>query len=124
MQILFGMVVTKLIMIFLNNSIMKQLDWLGTSREGLLNEVAWVKLKERRTYHKLNMIYKILNNLAPSYLQELCPVQVRSITAYNLRTGEDYHVPHARTERFKKPFQFPQSNFGTLCHLTFVALTH
>ena len=82
-------------MIFLNNSSMKQLDWLGTSREGLLNEVAWVKLKERRTYHKLNMIYKILNNLAPSYLQELCPVQVRSITAYNLRTGEDYHVPHA-----------------------------
>ena len=73
----------------------------GTSREGLLNEVAWVKLKERRTYHKLNMIYKIL---APSYLQELCPVQVTSITAYNLRTGEDYHVPHARTERFKKSF--------------------
>ena len=36
----------------------------GTSRERLLNEVAWVKLKERRTYHKINMIYKILNNLA------------------------------------------------------------
>ena len=76
----------------------------GTSRERLLNEVAWVKLKERRTYHKLNMIYKILNNLAPSYLQELCPVQVRSIAAYNLRTGEDYLIPHARTERFKKSF--------------------
>jgi hypothetical protein len=76
----------------------------GTSRERLLNEVAWVKLKERRTYHKLDMIYKKLNNLAPYYLQGPCPVQVRSITAYNLRTGEDYHIPHARTERFKKYF--------------------
>ncbi len=66
----------------------------GTSRERLLNEVAWVKLKERHTYHKLKIIYKILNNLAPSYLQELCPVQVRSITVYNLHTGEDYHIPH------------------------------
>ena len=96
----------------------------GTSRERFLNEVAWVKLKERRTYHKLNVIYKILNNLAPSYLQELCPVQVRYIIAHNLRTGEDCHIPHARTERFKKSFSVPQSNFGTLCHLTFAALTH
>ena len=76
----------------------------GTSRESLLNEVAWVKLKERRSYHKLKMIYKILNNLAPSYLLQLCPVQVRSVSAYNLRTGDDYHIPHARTECFKKSF--------------------
>ena len=48
----------------------------GTSRESLLNEVAWVKLKETRSYHKLKMIYKIFNNLAPSYLLQLCPVQV------------------------------------------------
>ena len=76
----------------------------GTSRESLLNEVAWVKLKETRSYHKLKMIYKILNNLALSYLLQLCPVQVRSVSAYSLRTGDDYHIPYARTEGFKKSF--------------------
>ena len=76
----------------------------GTSRESLLNQVAWVKLKERRSYHKLKMIYKILNNLAPSYLLQLCPVQVRSVPAYNLRTGDITYIPHARTERFNKSF--------------------
>ena len=76
----------------------------GTCRESLLNDLAWVKLKERRLYHELKMIYKILDNLATPYLLELCPVQVTSVTSYNLRTGEDYHIPHGRTERFKKSF--------------------
>lgn len=63
----------------------------GTSCESLLNDTtspAWAKLKERRSYHKLKMIYKILNNLAPSYLLQLFPVQLRSISVYK-------HRPHA-----------------------------
>ena len=78
---LFGMAVVKPIAIFLNNFTETARVVTGaikeTSGKCLLNE-AWVKLKERCSYHELKMIYKILNNFAPSYLLQLCPVQVRS----------------------------------------------
>ena len=46
------------------------------------------------------------------------------LTAYNLRTGEDYHIPaHARTERFKKSFSLSSVKlWNTL--VPFDILTH
>ena len=48
----------------------------GTHRENLLCETVWVTLKNRRKDHKLIMMYKLLNNLTPIYLSELCPIEV------------------------------------------------
>ena len=57
----------------------------GKQRENLLCETAWVTLKNRRKDHKLIMMYKLLNNLTPIYLSELCPISNNSRTNYNLR---------------------------------------
>jgi hypothetical protein len=76
----------------------------GTSRESLLKEAAWVKLRSRRSDHKLFMMFKILNNLAPPYLLELRPEHIRTKLAYTLRTHDDLCVPFARTERLQKSF--------------------
>jgi hypothetical protein len=76
----------------------------GTSRESLLKEAAWVKLRSRRSDHKLFMMFKILNNLAPPYLLQLRPEHIRTKLAYTLRTHDDLCVPFARTERLQKSF--------------------
>ena len=76
----------------------------GTHRENLLCETAWVTLKNRRKDHKLIMMYKLLNNLTPIYLSELCPISNNSRTNYNLRNNYNLSVPPSRTERHKKSF--------------------
>ena len=60
----------------------------GTHRESLLTETAWTTLKDRRSNHKLSMMYKIVMNLAPPYLTE----------------SDNLVVLYARIERFKKTF--------------------
>jgi hypothetical protein len=77
----------------------------GTSRESLLKETAWLRLRSRRSDHKLFIMFKILNNLAPPYLLELRTEHtVRTKSAYTLRTHDDLCVPFARTERLQKSF--------------------
>lgn len=76
----------------------------GTHRENLLCETAWVTLKNRRKDHKLIMMYKLLNNTAPTYLLELCPTSNNSRTNYNLRTSCNLSIPPSRTERHKNSF--------------------
>ena len=76
----------------------------GTHRESLLEETAWVRLSDRRSDHKLYMMFKIVNRLAPSYLTSLCPSTFASRTTYSLRGNDDLIIPYARTERFKKSF--------------------
>jgi hypothetical protein len=72
----------------------------GTHRESLLNETAWSTLKARRNDHKLFMMYKIVNNLAPPYLSELHPENVSSRSNRSLRANDNLNF--ARTERYKK----------------------
>ena len=43
-----------------------------TSNKKVLNELGWSTLANRRTYHRLVLFYKILNNLAPQHLKRLC----------------------------------------------------
>ena len=59
----------------------------GTNRANLLKDTAWVILKDRRSDHKLFMMFKIVYNLAPTYLLELCPEYVSSRTNYSLRAN-------------------------------------
>ena len=49
-------------------------------------------------------MYKIVYNLAPAYLLELCPEYVSSRTNYSLRANDNLVVPFARTERYKRSF--------------------
>ena len=52
------------------------------------------------------MMYRLLNNLAPHYLMELCPESTSSRTSYNLRSSNNLSLPCARTERLKKSYIF------------------
>lgn len=74
----------------------------GTYRVNLLKETAWRTLKERRVDHKLFMMYKIVNDLVPSYLVELRPDNVNSRSSRNLRNHNDLIVPFARTGIYVK----------------------
>ena len=43
----------------------------GTSRVAVLQDLGWPTLAERREIHKLSLLFKIYNNLAPQYLVDL-----------------------------------------------------
>ena len=75
----------------------------GTHRDSLLKETAWITLKERRNDHKLIMMYKIVNNLVPTYLYYLFLENISSRSNRSLLLANDnLSVPFARTERYKK----------------------
>ena len=56
------------------------------------------------------MIYKLINNLVPLYLSELCPKYVKSRTNYDLRANDHLIVPFFRTKRFKNSFLISSIN--------------
>ena len=78
----------------------------GTSKHHLMQEIGWEDLKTRRAIHKLLLYFKILNNLCPSYLTNLLPLQVSERTNYSLRTASNYSLFASRSdhERFKRSF--------------------
>ena len=48
----------------------------------LYKEISWLTLDDRRKYQKLILIYKIINGLAPQYLNNIFPLPVNSRTDY------------------------------------------
>ena len=52
-------------------------------------------------------MYKIANNLAPSYLSDIVPTTVEESTPYNLRSGNNIRLPQCKTESYKRSF-FPR----------------
>ena len=72
----------------------------GTSKHRLMQEIGWEDLKTRRAIHKLLLYFKIVNNLCPSYLTNLLPLQVSERTNYSLRTASNYSFFASRSERF------------------------
>ena len=76
----------------------------GINRESLLVDIAWPTLKYRRNVHKLCMMYRLRNNLAPQYLRKLCPELTSSRTNYKLWSSSNLSLPLVRTERLKKSF--------------------
>jgi hypothetical protein len=79
-----------------------------TRHENLLQEVGWAPLSDRRTHHRLNLMYKIQNRLAPQYLRDSCPPLTNERTNYNLRTGMNITTPLPKTVTYQKSF-LPQS---------------
>jgi hypothetical protein len=79
-----------------------------TNHEDLLQELGWPPLSDRRTHHRLNLMYKIQKGLAPEYLKGRCPPLTNERTIYNLRTGMNITTPLPKTVTYQKSF-FPQS---------------
>jgi hypothetical protein len=79
-----------------------------TSHEKLLEELGWPPLSTRRKQHRMNLMFKIQNNLSPPYLRDICPPLTRDRTIYELRTGMNITTPLPKTVTYQKSF-IPQS---------------
>ena len=74
------------------------------STQGLYDETAWEPLSSRRDFHRLVLMYKIINGKAPSYLTELIPNLVQHRTGYPLRNRGNLDIPLSRTNQHKQSF--------------------
>ena len=86
-----------------------------TSNDRLLLELNWIPLRQRRTNHKRVMLYKIIHELAPSYLTAILP-RPRD-AGYRLRSFNNMSLPtpSARLSCAKKNlFWTRQLNLGIL----------
>ena len=79
-----------------------------TNIESLYFETGWEKLSERRKFRKLNLFYKIQNNMAPQYLIDCMPTTVGETMHYSLRNADNYNIPRCRLQTFSKSF-FPST---------------
>jgi hypothetical protein len=77
---------------------------LSTNRNSIMHELGWNSLSDRRKNHKLNLYYKMVNGLTPSYLQELLPRRVAEVSNYPLRNARNMSQFPARTTRYKTSF--------------------
>lgn len=78
------------------------------SRNSLYLETGWEPLITRRDRLKLSTMFKIHNNLVPSYLKDITP-GIRNVTSnYNTRNSSNYSLPRCRLEAFNKSF-FPDT---------------
>ena len=71
-----------------------------TSNEKLLKELGWPKLTNRRTSHRLVLFYKILNDLTPQYLKQLCNLIPHNTYNYQLRRNNSFLVSLIHRESF------------------------
>ena len=78
------------------------------SLNSLYFETGWKKLDERRKSKKLALMYKIVNNEAPSYLNDLLPNMVNAASNYNLRNRLNFEIPFARLCSYENSF-FPST---------------
>ena len=79
-----------------------------TSNEKLLKELGWPKLKNRRASHRLVLFYKILNDLTPQYLKQLCNLIPHNTNNYQLRRNNSFLIPFIHRESFSKSY-FPKT---------------
>ena len=74
----------------------------GTSQDKLYSELGLESLADRRFSRRMIFFYKILNNLAPSYLRNYLPARLTA--PGNLRTRNPIYPLNIRTERFRNSF--------------------
>ena len=79
-----------------------------SSLNSLYYETGWDTLAERRTNKKLNLMYKIIHNDAPSYLSDLLPNRVNEAVSYDLRNNQNFQIPFSRLCSFDSSF-FPST---------------
>ena len=86
--------------------------WQGTSWERLYDELGWESLSDRRWARRMTTFYKIIYELAPSYLSDHLPEQSVNIT-----------TPFSRIEMYDISF-FPPHTFPLLHTQLLVLLSH
>jgi hypothetical protein len=78
-----------------------------SSTQGVYNETAWEKLDKRRDFHRLTLMYQIMNGNAPDYLTDLVPDTVGTRTNYLLRNRGNLDPPTTRLNVYAHSF-FPK----------------
>ncbi len=76
----------------------------GTSHAKLYEETALETLEQRRTNHQLTLYYKMLNNIAPHYLNVRARVPQHQPHQYSLRNNDDPTLWRARTASYCDSF--------------------
>ena len=72
----------------------------------ILERLGWDNLAMRRFEHKVTMMYKVLNNNAPAYLQEQFK-KLKDSIPYNLRNADvNLALPKPNSEYLKKSFGY------------------
>ena len=64
----------------------------------LFFEVGWPKLADRRKSFKLNLLYKIINNLAPAYLTDDFVNTQRRVSLHNFRSSGKLSIPFCKKD--------------------------
>ena len=79
------------------------------SNIGLLyDDLGWSTLESRRYQHCLTFMYKIVNDLTPTYLSELLPQRINVGMQLRSTKNDLIPVPFTRTETFSRSF-FPHT---------------
>jgi hypothetical protein len=60
----------------------------------------------RRKSRKLNLFYKIENNMAPTYLSDCLPTTIGETVTYNLHNNDDYRTQRCRLQTSSKSFEY------------------
>ena len=86
--------------------ILDENDMRKSSSE-LFAESGITDISKRITYHKSLLVYKSLNSLTPTYINDLLH-PLKNSAIYNTRSSskENLLIPYPRTEIFKKSFSY------------------
>ena len=79
-----------------------------SSLRSLYLETGLKTLAERRKSKKLILMYKIIKNETPSYLNDLLPSLVNDVSNYNLRNNTNYDLPFCRLCSYETSY-FPST---------------
>ena len=79
--------------------------WKGSNRTKLYEELGWESLTDRRKTQRLVLLYKIVNNLTPSFLRDKLPPLKNPFSTESSFTYREYRT---KTDRFKQTF-FPDA---------------
>ena len=68
-----------------------------TPTQQLFDSLYWLPFRDKISYHKLILVYKILDNKAPDYLKKLCIPSSESHSR-NLRSGSNNNLSSVRKQ--------------------------
>ena len=76
----------------------------GTSHNRLYEELGWETLEERRKYHCLTQMYRIIHKQVPTLLSEIMPANINQRNPYNTRNTGNIDLPRTNTDSYARSF--------------------
>ena len=82
-------------------------DFINVRGLQLVKDLGWQNFTERRDFMTSTLMFKSIHGLAPTYLSDQVTM-IHDIIPYGTRSTYDMnvHIPPARTEYFKRSFQY------------------